>query len=180
MALKDFMAGRERSEETGTEAPRPAAAPAQPASRPAARTVAPSTCIDATSQFAGQLHCRETLRIDGAVEGEIRCEKNVIVGEGAKIRASIEAAEVSIAGEIKGDIMASRKITLESTARVIGDLQTPGIVIEEGAKLEGRIMIGREAGAQADEAKRAAAAEPKAPAAQKPAPKSPPPPSAAV
>ena len=49
-----------------------------------------------------------------------------------------------IAGEVKGDIEAKRKITLEGTARVTGDLATPGIVIEEGAKLEGRIVIGGE------------------------------------
>ena len=57
--------------------------------------------------------------------GELRC------GESLRIDWSV-----------KGDIKARRKITLESTARVTGDLTTPGIVIQEGARLEGRIMIG--------------------------------------
>jgi cytoskeletal protein CcmA (bactofilin family) len=65
---------------------------------------------------------------------------------------------------VKGDITARRKITLESTARVTGDLTTPGIVIQEGARLEGRIMIG---GGPPPEAAQATAPKPRAP--EKPA-----------
>ena len=171
MAFKDLMGGREETIEA-----RPS--PAPPVQRPA-RTVAPATCIDATSELKGTLRCRETLRIDGRIEGELHCEKNVIVGQGASIRAAIDAAEVTIAGEVKGDITASRKITLEATARVIGDLCTPGIVIEEGAKLEGRIMIGAEEKAEAQPAGQPApGAQAKAPASSQA--KTPPPPSASV
>jgi cytoskeletal protein CcmA (bactofilin family) len=106
--------------------------------------VAPSTSIDATTQVTGKLRCEETIRIDGRMKGEIRCEKTVFVGQAADIEASIQADAVVIAGEVRGDIAAKRKITLEGTARVTGDLATPGIVIEEGAKLEGRIVIGGE------------------------------------
>lgn len=179
MALKDFMGGRG---EQGSERPGEVTRSVPPTPPPAARaprTVSPATCIDGTSELKGTLRCRETLRIDGRIEGEIYCEKNVIVGESASIRAAIEAAEVSIAGEVKGDISASRKITLEPTARVVGDLCTPGIVIEEGAKLEGRIMIGAEEKAEAE---RTAKQEPRAqaqPAPKAPA-KTPPPPSASV
>ena len=182
MAFKDLMGGREEPIEQKQ-------APAQPMQRPA-RTVAPATCIDATSELKGTLRCRETLRIDGHIEGELHCEKNVIVGQGATIRAAIDAAEVAVAGEVKGDITASRKITLEPTARVIGDLCTPGIVIEEGAKLEGRIMIGAEEKAEAQAAqtpRQPARTSPAQTPAQTPASsqaktpaKTPPPPSASV
>ncbi|MDH5308170.1 MAG: polymer-forming cytoskeletal protein, partial [Myxococcales bacterium] len=116
---------------------------------PAIRTVAPSTSIDATTEISGKLRCGETLRIDGRMKGEIRCDKTVIVGQGASVEATIQADAVVIGGEVKGDIIAKRKVTLESSGRVIGDLSTPGIVIEEGAKLEGRIVIGAEEGAAA-------------------------------
>ena len=49
-----------------------------------------------------------------------------------------------MSGEVRGDITARRKITLQKTARVKGNLCTPGIVIEEGARLRGRIVIGSE------------------------------------
>ena len=159
MALKDFMAkdfmargergvetagaaagGAGMRTETKTEMGRPVTA-----ASPAPRTVAPSTSVDASTELEGRLRCKETLRIDGRIQGEIECDKTVLVGEGARIFASIAADEVQIAGLVEGDIAARRKITLARTAVVVGDLTTPGIVIEEGAKLKGRIVIGSDA-----------------------------------
>ena len=142
MALKDFMARGERGVEAVEAMPRPA--------QPAPRTVSPSTSVDASSEFEGKLRCKQTLRIDGYVKGEVECERTVLVGEGARVFASIEADEGQIAGAGEGNISARRKITLERTAIVKGDLTTPGIVIEEGAKLRGRIVIGSEAEAAVD------------------------------
>ena len=138
MALKNFMAtrgGRDAQADIGS-AQLPGSSERPP------RTVAPSTSIDAKSELKGTLRCKETLRIDGRVKGEVTCDKTVIVGEGGRVHASIVADTVEVSGEVKGDITASCKITLDRTARVTGDLATPGIVIEEGAKLEGRIVIG--------------------------------------
>lgn len=136
MALKDLM-GK-------TETPEPVAAmETPPAPRaPATRSPAPATFLDASTRFEGTLRCTESLRIDGSVEGEVHCDHGVAIGEPARVQASIDADSVVIAGEVKGDITARSKITLERSARVTGDLCTPGIVIQEGAKLEGRIMIG--------------------------------------
>lgn len=140
MALKNFMAARnERDSQEGNGAARLSAA-----AQPSLHTVAPSTSIDATSDFRGTLRCRETLRIDGRVKGEVVCDKTVLIGEGGTVHANIIADSVEVSGEVKGDITARCKITLDRTARVTGDLATPGIVIEEGAKLEGRIVIGSE------------------------------------
>jgi cytoskeletal protein CcmA (bactofilin family) len=140
MALKGFMARGERETATAGETPRPVMVQA-----PAPRTVAPSTSVDASSELEGRLRCKQTLRIDGRIKGEVECEKTVFVGEGAKVYARIAADEVQISGLVEGDITARRKITLERTAVVVGDLSTPGIVIEEGAKLKGRIVIGSDA-----------------------------------
>ncbi len=140
MTLKDFMARGERWNDTVEDAQRPVL----PAS-PAPRTVSPTTSVDASSELEGRLRCKQTLRIDGSIKGEVECEKTVLVGECAKVLASIAADEVQIAGLVQGDITARRKITLERTAVVLGNLITPGIVIEEGAKLKGRILIGSDA-----------------------------------
>jgi len=144
MALKGFMASRETRTDHGSEADPAAASAPRPvvAAQAAPRTVAPSTSVDATSELQGKLRCKQTLRIDGRIEGEVECEKTVLVGEGAQVYASVEAEEVQVSGRVEGNIIARRKITLERTAVVIGDLTTPGIVIEEGAKLKGRIVIG--------------------------------------
>ena len=153
MALKDFMARGERGVEAVEAMPRPVLPPVQSAPR----TVSPSTSVDASSELEGRLRCKQTLRIDGYIKGEVECEKAVLVGEGARVFASIAADEVRIAGTVEGNIAARRKITLERTAIVIGDLTTPGIVIEEGAKLKGRIVIGSDAEPAVTEPKRAQA-----------------------
>ena len=168
MALRGFIARGERGVETAPEPPRPV-----PADGVGPRTVSPSTSVDAATELEGTLRCKETLRIDGRIKGEVECEKAVLVGEGARVHASIAADEVQVAGTIKGDITARRKITLEKTAVVTGDLTTPGIVIEEGAKVKGRIVIGSDPAPvqdakPADEVKNARA--PKKASSESPAP----------
>jgi cytoskeletal protein CcmA (bactofilin family) len=150
MAIKGFMAKAERESTSSPEAPRPAPAPAPAA--PAPRAVSPTTSVDASSELEGRLRCKQTLRIDGYVKGEIECDQAVLVGEEARIFASITADEVQVAGIVEGDVVARRKITLSRTAVVVGDLTTPGIVIEEGARLKGQIVIGSDVEADVDAA----------------------------
>ena len=154
MALKGFMAKVERGVEMAEESLRPVMAAA-----PAPRTVSPSTSVDGASEFEGRLRCA-TLRVDGCIRGEIECERVVLVGEPARVFANITAEEVQIAGTVQGDITARRKITLARTAVVTGDLTTPGIVIEEGAKLKGRIVIGSDDEPAKDAKKTAAPKKP--------------------
>jgi cytoskeletal protein CcmA (bactofilin family) len=134
MALRGM---KSRGEKSGEEVRQAAAESAPPA-----RIEDPTTCIDATSEVSGTIRSRENVRIAGRLEGEIHCEQTVIVTESGSVNAVIEADSVRVSGEVRGDIAATRKITLDKTARVTGDLRTLGIVIEEGAKLEGRIVIG--------------------------------------
>jgi len=155
MALKDFIKTTGPDRDANTERVVPSVRPPVPAPR----TVAPATSIDATTTLTGKIRCQETIRIDGQVKGEICCEKLVIVGAGAIVEASIQADSAQIAGEVRGDIVARRKVTLEKTAVVIGNLSTAGIVIEEGAKLEGRIVIGED---EKSAAKATKAAKPEA------------------
>jgi cytoskeletal protein CcmA (bactofilin family) len=154
MAFKNLKARMEEAPERTPEvAPQPPARPKPPAPPPA--------CIGPSCEFSGEIHSPETIRIEGRVRGEIHCDQTVIVDESASIEAAIHAASVVISGEVRGDMAATKKITLQKTARVTGDLCTPGIVIEEGAKLEGRIVIGPDQ--QSPGATRPATREPEKP-----------------
>jgi cytoskeletal protein CcmA (bactofilin family) len=139
MALKDFM---NRPEAARVEPPAATAAAAAPRPAPSAQSPLHTTYLGASISVTGELRCGESLRIDGKVKGEIHGDQLITIGEKGSVHATIQGDTVVIAGEVQGDITARRKITLESTARVIGDLSTPGIVIQEGARLEGRIVIG--------------------------------------
>jgi cytoskeletal protein CcmA (bactofilin family) len=183
MALKDLVSRPERTPERPAAPTSPPATAAPAAPKPAAATPAPrggmgTTFLDASTVFEGVIHSGESLRLDGRVKGEIRCDHSVVVGESAHLEADIQADAVVVAGEVHGHIQAGRKITLGATARVVGDLTTPGIVIEEGATLQGRIQIGPKASAAESKPKQKAAA----PQAEKPretkAAATPPPPGA--
>lgn len=160
MAFKDLI-GRQETGEATTREPTQAPRVTTP-SRPPTPTGS-TTFLDSSTVFEGKLTCADSLRIDGQVKGEINCAQKVAIGETGSVHATIEADTVVVAGEVNGDITATRKVTLEKTGRVNGNLCTPGIVIQEGAKLEGRITIGEEA---VPEAKAAPKAEPPKPEAK--------------
>ncbi len=104
----------------------------------------PATVIDEGSECSGRFVFKGDARIDGALEGEIECQRTVTVGVSGKVHARIAAECVLIHGEVEGDIVARREIKLWKSARVVGDMRTAGIVIEQGARVEGRIDIGSE------------------------------------
>lgn len=122
--------------------------PTEPASAAEVQPTAPTpqaTYIDAGCELVGKLSFKETVRIDGRVEGEIEGARSVIVGEAAVIQAGIRAESVEVHGNIEGDISVDRKVTLHKTARVNGEIRTAGIVVEEGARFKGCIVIGEDA-----------------------------------
>ena len=110
--------------------------------RPTPEARPQGTFIDQGCELSGKLHFTESVYIDGKVDGEIYCEETVHVGESAVIGARIKAESLVIAGTVDGDIFATRKITLQKTASVSGEITTAGIVIEEGARFKGQIVIG--------------------------------------
>ncbi len=87
--------------------------------------------------FSGVVTFRKPLMIKGRFSGEIRVSGDLYVGERAEVEAKIEADLVSAKGQIRGDIVARRRLELFSTARVDGDVTTPDLVMESGCKLNG-------------------------------------------
>jgi len=86
--------------------------------------------------------------IDGQVDGDITSTGTLILGETAVITCPrIEAASVIIAGEVSGDIMASEQIVIARSARVLGNLYSPAVAIEDGAWFDGHCKVMR-AGSQ--------------------------------
>ncbi|UCE87623.1 MAG: polymer-forming cytoskeletal protein, partial [Deltaproteobacteria bacterium] len=109
------------------------------------RSAQPATThLDQGCRLSGKLRFAESVHIEGRIEGEIESRKTLIIGEAAQVKATVRADSVVIRGQVKGDVFAARKITLHATAHVHGDMRTAGIVVEEGARVEGRILIGSE------------------------------------
>jgi len=98
--------------------------------------------IDQGSEFEGKLSFKNTVRIDGSFKGEITSENTLIVGEPGVVMATIRSRHVIVSGEVTGDIVAAERLVLHKTARVEGDIQTPKLVVEDGAELHGSIKMG--------------------------------------
>ncbi len=81
------------------------------------------------------------VRIEGSFEGPVKLDGALIVAEGARVTSDeIRASAVSVAGTIKGNIVADR-VEILSTGRVYGDLVTRAFASEEGAFLRGQIVM---------------------------------------
>ena len=97
----------------------------------------------------GQIFAREDLTIDGEVEGTVEChEHRLTIGPNARVQAGLKAREIIIQGSIQGNVDATDKIDIKKEAKLVGDIKTSRIVIEDGAYFKGSIDISKPAGAK--------------------------------
>jgi cytoskeletal protein CcmA (bactofilin family) len=113
------------------------------------------TVIAAGVRVDGNFNSRGDVLIEGVVKGSVKTDKNLKIGEKAKIYAAVSAINVFVAGEAQGNIKATGRLELSSTARIFGDVEVKTLVVEAGAVLNGKCtMIGVESPrADADELK---------------------------
>lgn len=99
--------------------------------------------IGANSMVKGDVHSRGTLRIDGTVEGNIRADASVIVGEKGVVKANITASQVIIGGTVHGNVHGRERVEVLSTGRMYGDVTTAAskFVVAEGVVFEGRCTM---------------------------------------
>jgi cytoskeletal protein CcmA (bactofilin family) len=100
-----------------------------------------NSTIGENSYFEGRFAVKGSLKIDGRFEGETLLVDQLQIGAKAKVKTDISATSVVVEGIVIGNISASRRILLLSTARVLGDLKTPELIIQDGVVLEGRCTI---------------------------------------
>jgi len=92
--------------------------------------------FDENTEMKGDLNFKGTFRIDGSFKGKIDSDSTLIVGDSGKVDADIKIANIVINGEVKGNILASERVEINSSGRVIGSIATPKLIVEEGAYLE--------------------------------------------
>ncbi len=101
----------------------------------------------------GQIFAREDLTIDGEVEGTVEChEHRLTIGPNARVQAGLKAREIIIQGSIHGNVDATDKIDIKKEAKLVGDIKTSRIVIEDGAYFKGSIDISKPNVAKASQA----------------------------
>jgi len=96
------------------------------------------------TEYRGKLDFVGTVRIDGRFEGEITTEGDLILGRKASITGTIRVGKLTSNGSIEGDVVVKEKATLEKTSVLKGTLSTPRLVVQDGAVIEGGIVMTRE------------------------------------
>lgn len=97
--------------------------------------------IGEKSFFEGRFMVRGGLRIDGKFEGAALEVDQLTIGPTGRIRTTISAVNVVVEGLVIGNIKASTRVMLLPTAKVLGDITTPELIIQNGVVLEGRCFI---------------------------------------
>lgn len=115
------------------EAPRTAAAPAfQP--KAAHANIGQSLFIK------GEVSGSEDLTVEGRVEGRIDLkDHNLTIGQNGRVHAEIHAKNITIVGEVTGNVVGDEKVDLTDTARLVGDIRAPRIAISDGAQFKGSV-----------------------------------------
>jgi cytoskeletal protein CcmA (bactofilin family) len=175
-----FEIGKKGTPEAG---PRPESSPARtepspprssaPVSRDAA-VIGPSIHID------GDVRGEEDLLIEGEVNGTVQLKNNSLtIGPQGKVVADVYAHSIYVDGYLEGDLFGSERVHIRKSAQVKGNVTSPRVSVEDGAKFKGAIemdpqaaqsVVGNRMGTQ-----RSAAPQPSAPkpVAQAPAPQQP-------
>jgi cytoskeletal protein CcmA (bactofilin family) len=99
-------------------------------------TMGPNDSLEGKLTYDGHVH------VDGRAEGELHVSGNIEVASGAKVKALLEASNVTIKGDVEGALNARDKLILGKNAKLSGDIQVRRLQIEDGASLNGHVRMG--------------------------------------
>jgi cytoskeletal protein CcmA (bactofilin family) len=99
-------------------------------------TMGPNDSLEGKLTYEGHVH------VDGRAEGEFHVTGNIEVASGAKVKAFLEASNVTIKGDVEGALNARDKLVLGKNAKLSGDVTVRRLQIEDGASLNGHVRMG--------------------------------------
>ena len=103
-----------------------------------------STLLGIGTTIEGSLAFKDTIRLDGSVNGKIFSEKGtLIIGERAVVEAQIRVGTAIVKGTVNGHIQASERIDVYPPAKITGDIQAPVISIETGVFFNGNCSMAK-------------------------------------
>lgn len=100
-----------------------------------------NSIIGEGTTLRGEFALDGLLRIDGVFFGKVVTNGKVLVGKNGRAECDIVAGTVVIGGKVKGEVIATERITLLSTGELVGTIRTPRLVIEEGVVFDGTCEI---------------------------------------
>lgn len=118
--------------------------------------------LDSGSHVHGELRFDASFRVDGKFTGTVASNGDLIVGEGGEVEGELAVGQIFVSGTVRGSIRASKRIQISPSGKVYAEIDTPSLVIEDGAFFEGHCSMSRESTARAAGPKLVAAKVPSA------------------
>lgn len=100
--------------------------------------------LDNGSHLQGELRFDASFRVDGKLTGKVSSEGDLIVGESGEIDGEVKVGQIFISGTVRGNITAVRRVQIAPSGKVFAEIDTPTLVIEDGATFEGSCAMNRE------------------------------------
>jgi len=100
------------------------------------------TIISHGVKVEGKVSSNGSIRLDGTIQGDIDCQGNVTIGESGEVFGKVNGQSITIGGKVEGVINAKEKLMLEAKANLKGDVFTKILVVEAGARFDGKSNMG--------------------------------------
>ena len=91
--------------------------------------------------ITGDCETEGTVRIEGRIEGKIRAGKSVVVGRDAQIVGDILTHDAIIVGRVSGSITAESRVELRADCNIEGEIRSPKVQMDEGARFNGQLHM---------------------------------------
>ena len=102
---------------------------------------AEETLIGPGWRLKGRVYGKGTVVFQQAFEGELEIQGRLTIDPSAAVKGMLRSEEIHIRGAVEGSLEGTRMVTLETSARVDGDVTTPRLQMVTGAYLNGNITM---------------------------------------
>ena len=93
---------------------------------------------------AARMSGQESVRVDGIYKGSIDIDGSLVLGDEGSITGDVAANYFLVAGEMAGNINCATQLHFASTAKVVGDVKTSSLIVDEGSQVTGRYSVGED------------------------------------
>lgn len=99
------------------------------------------TILGPGTKVVGELSCKGTIRIEGAVEGTVFSDDSVVLLDTGSIKGDVRAGQVIISGKVHGNVNAVDRLEITAHGKVLGDINAPRVCIHEGVVFDGKCTM---------------------------------------
>lgn len=103
------------------------------------------TIIGPSLKVKGNFHGTGNIIIEGQVDGSVKTDNYLLIGNKATVTASVQAKDAQIGGRVEGDVIIDGYLEILATAQITGDVKAKQISIEKGASFNGQCSMGEAA-----------------------------------